>query len=79
MHVHFSTFTYLTLNVFLKMKGLGHEEMAQTRMYLPQKHKDLSSGPQHPHKKRDMALCTSNLLAGNKETGRDLLLADQLV
>ena len=35
----FLTLTYLTLSVFLKMKGLGPEEMAQTRMYLSQKHK----------------------------------------
>lgn len=76
--MYFSTLTYLTLSVFLKMTGLGPKEMAQTRVYLPQEHKDLSSGPQHPHKKPDMTLCTSNLLAGNMETGRDLVLADQL-
>lgn len=76
--MYFSTLTYLTLSVFLKMTGLGPKEMAQTRVYLPQEHKDLSSGPQHPHKKPDMILCTSNLLAGNMETGRDLVLADQL-
>lgn len=77
--MYFSTLTYLTLSVFMKMMRLGPEEMALTRMYLPQEHKDLSSGPQHPYKKPDMTLCTSNLLAGNMKTGRDLVLADQLV
>lgn len=54
------------------------EEMAQSVMYLPDKHADLSLDAQHPHKNQTKGGATHacNSSAGEAETGRSMRLTD---
>lgn len=44
----------------LRSPGLRAGRMAKSVMCFPCKHKDLSSDPQHPHTRMDVAVGTSN-------------------